>query len=236
VGNNMIILKSELKKAGLNKNCTELKNIFFELGHEVDSYTRFENKQIVVGHVLTCERVAGSDKLNKTTVNVGNEILQIVCGAANVKADIYVLVALPGCELSPDFKIEKREVFGIESNGMICSLPELGFSKHLIPEIYANGIFILENFVGKIGDNGLAAINLDDRIFDLSITANRGDCQSYAGIIQDLAAKTPINHLKQSNSSNFLEKFSENASIIRDPDDAYFYINLMFDNIIIDHK
>ena len=89
---------------------------------------------LVVGHVLTCVDHPDSDHLHITTVDVGSEVLQIVCGAPNIKAGLYVIVALVGAELPGGIKIKKAKVRGVESSGMICSLAELGMEKKYIDE------------------------------------------------------------------------------------------------------
>ena len=94
---------------------------------------------LVVGHVLECEMHPDSDHLHVCKVDVGNEVTQIVCGASNVKKDVKVIVALPGAILPGDFEIKKSKIRGIESNGMICALFELGLEEKN-EETYNKGI------------------------------------------------------------------------------------------------
>src|SRR5690606_23365860 len=142
---------------------------------------------LVVGHVLTCIDHPNSDHLHITTVDVGTEVLQIVCGAPNVAAGQYVIVSKIGAVLPGDFQIKKGMVRGVESNGMICSLKELGFDEKHIPEKYQSGIFVFEDEVTP-GQSALAALGLDGNKLVLGMTANRGDLLSHLGFAHDLGA------------------------------------------------
>src|SRR5699024_11254491 len=94
--------------------------------------------------VETCEPLGGSDHLKKTTVNVGDEILPIVCGAPNVEAGQKVVDAKVGATLPGDFKIKKAKLMGEDSEGMIVSLDDLGFSDSIIPKNAEDGIYLLK--------------------------------------------------------------------------------------------
>ena len=142
---------------------------------------------LAVGHVLTCVDHPDSDHLHITTVDVGEEVLQIVCGAPNIKAGLYVIVALNGCELPGGFKIKKSKIRGVESNGMICSLAELGMEKKYIDEKYASGIYFFEKEV-KPGANPLKELELDDEVIELGLTPNRGDLLSMLGVAYEVSA------------------------------------------------
>lgn len=142
---------------------------------------------LAIGHVLTCVDHPDSDHLHITTVDVGTEVLQIVCGAPNIKAGLYVIVALNGCELPGGFKIKKSKIRGVESNGMICSLAELGMEKKYIDEKYASGIYYFEKDV-KPGDNPLKELELDDEVIELGLTPNRGDLLSMLGVAYEVSA------------------------------------------------
>ena len=99
---------------------------------------------VVVGHVVSKEKHPEADKLNVCQVDVGEEELQqIVCGAPNVDAGQKVIVARPGAKLPGGIKIKKAKLRGQESNGMICSLQELGIEGRLVPKAYAEGIYVL---------------------------------------------------------------------------------------------
>ncbi|MCC5894633.1 MAG: phenylalanine--tRNA ligase subunit beta [Alkalibacterium sp.] len=159
-------------------------------GIEVDSVSEpaKELKQIVVGNVLTADRMEDSDHLNITTVDVGEEDpVQIVCGAPNVKAGQKVVVALPGARLANGMKIKKSKLRGVISNGMICSLDELGFSDSVIPKHSEDGIYVLPQDA-ETGADALPYLGLDDAFIELDITPNRADALSMRGVAFEAGA------------------------------------------------
>ena len=141
---------------------------------------------LVVGEVKTCENHPNSDHLHICSVDIGNEILNIVCGAPNVKAGEKVIVALVGASL-PGGKIKASTVRGVESNGMLCSLQELGVEDRLVDEVYKNGIYLLPEDA-KVGEDAIKYLGLDDTIIDLELTSNRSDLLSMEGVAYDVAA------------------------------------------------
>ncbi len=141
---------------------------------------------IVIGHVLTKEPHPDSDHLNLLTVDVKEEVLNIVCGAPNVEAGQYVIVAKIGCELD-GFTIKKSKIRGYESCGMVCSLQELGIEKKFVEEKYQNGIYYFEDEV-ELGMPGAKALNLDDAVLELGLTPNRGDLLSMLGVAYEMSA------------------------------------------------
>ena len=103
------------------------------VGNEYDEAGPLVNStNLVIGKVLECEMHHDSDHLHVCKVDVGNEVLQIVCGAPNVAKNQKVIVALPGAVLPGDFKIQKSVKRGVESNGMICALYEIGVDKKFL--------------------------------------------------------------------------------------------------------
>ncbi|TCI73192.1 phenylalanine--tRNA ligase subunit beta [Exiguobacterium sp. SH0S7] len=158
-------------------------------GIEVESVTdRSEGlKGLVVGHVLSCAKHPEADKLNVTTVDVGDDSpVQIVCGAPNVAAGQHVIVAKVGARL-PGLKIKKAKLRGVESQGMICSLEELGFEKKQIREDEQDGIHTFREEV-EVGADVISLLDLDDEVIELGLTPNRSDCLSLYGIIHEVAA------------------------------------------------
>lgn len=135
---------------------------------------------IVVGYVEDCKRHPNADKLNVCQVNLGEETLQIVCGAPNVAAGQKVPVATVGTDFGGGFKIKKSKLRGEESNGMICSEAELGISHE------ADGIMELDTDLPNGTPISEYFTNVDVQ-FDLSITPNRPDCLSHTGIAQELS-------------------------------------------------
>jgi phenylalanyl-tRNA synthetase beta chain len=144
---------------------------------------------VVVGKVLTREQHPNADRLSVCTVDIGGESpSQIVCGAANVRADIFVAVATLGTYLpNVDLKIKPAKLRGVESKGMICSLSELGLTKE------SEGIHIFDESVTGALQPGMDVrplLGLDDAILDLTSTANRADALSLVGIAREVAALT----------------------------------------------
>lgn len=155
------------------------------IGLEVDSVTKHRvPKKVVVGYVLECEKHSDADKLSVCQVDVGNgETKQIVCGAKNVQKGQFVPVALPGCILGKNFKIEESTLRGVKSYGMICSSKEIG-----LPEMN-DGILVLDKSIGEleIGKELSEYEQLNDDVIDIELTANRGDCLSVYGVARDLS-------------------------------------------------
>lgn len=145
-------------------------------------------KGVVIGHVLEREQHPNADKLNKCLVDIGAESpVQIICGAPNVDKGQKVAVATVGAVLPGNFKIKKAKLRGEESNGMICSLQELGIEGKLVAKEYSEGIFVFPNDV-TVGEDALEKLNRDDQILELGLTANRGDCLSMLGVAYEVAA------------------------------------------------
>jgi len=142
---------------------------------------------LVVGHVLSRIPHPDSDHLSVCQVDAGTETLQIVCGAPNVAAGQYIILAKIGCELPGGFAIKKSKIRGVESFGMICSLSELGVEKKFIPEEYQNGIYYFSG-QPKPGTSALVALNLHDAVLDLNLTPNRGDLMSMIGVAIEVGA------------------------------------------------
>ena len=158
-------------------------------GIEVEGveYLAEEISNVVVGYVVSKEKHPDAEKLNVCQVNVGEEEnLQIVCGAPNVDAGQYVIVAKVGAKL-PGIKIKKAKLRGVESQGMICSLAELGLSKSVVPKNYQEGIYVFET-EQELGSDVVEVLGLNDYILDLSITPNRADALSIRGLTYELGA------------------------------------------------
>ncbi|MFD2305746.1 phenylalanine--tRNA ligase subunit beta [Enterococcus termitis] len=145
-------------------------------------------KKIVVGEVKECIPHPDSDHLSICQVDIGEEELsQIVCGAPNVKAGIKVIVALPGSRITGNQKIKKGKMRGEVSNGMICSLQELGYSDNVIPKAYADGIYYMPQDAVN-GSDVFSYLDMDDSIIELSITPNRADALSMRGVAYEVGA------------------------------------------------
>ena len=159
------------------------------IGLEVDSLRECRIPSgVVVGRVLSCEKHPDADKLNVTTVDIGSETLQIVCGAKNVAKDQFVCVAKVGAVLGKDFKIKEAKLRGVESNGMICSSSEIGLVDT------NDGIVELDDSIGELilGKELSEYSSLNDDIIEIELTANRGDCLSIHGVARELSSALDI--------------------------------------------
>ena len=162
---------------------------------EVATEEGSEIKNVVVGKLLSVVPHENSDHLVVCQVNVGQEQpIQIVTGAPNVKAGDIVPVALCGAELPNGVKIKKGKLRGVESNGMLCSLGELGLTVHDFPYAIADGIFLIQEDC-QIGQDIHEAIGLNDTSVEFEITSNRPDCLSVTGLAREAAATyhVPLN-------------------------------------------
>ena len=155
---------------------------------EVATEEGSEIKNVVVGKLLSVVPHENSDHLVVCQVDVGQEQpIQIVTGAPNVKAGDIVPVALCGAELPNGVKIKKGKLRGVESNGMLCSLGELGLTVHDFPYAIADGIFLIQEDC-QIGQDIHEAIGLNDTSVEFEITSNRPDCLSVTGLAREAAA------------------------------------------------
>lgn len=158
-----------------------------KVGNEYDSAKKLiDATNLTMGEVLECEMHPDSDHLHVCKVNVGDEVLQIVCGAPNVRKGLKVIVALPGAKL-PGGTISKSMKRGVESNGMLCSIAELGLeSKFLNPED-KDGIHELPADA-PVGEDPIKYMQMDDGVIDFELTANRGDLLSILGMAYEVGA------------------------------------------------
>ena len=145
--------------------------------------------KLVIGHVLTCEPHPDSDHLHVLKVDCGQEgVLDIVCGAPNVCKDARVIVALVGCNLPALGETIKAGVIrGCVSNGMCCSLVELGVDKSVLDESETKGIHLLPEDAPVGERNVLKYLGLDDTVYDINVLANRPDCLSIIGLAREIA-------------------------------------------------
>lgn len=159
-------------------------------GIEVDAVidSSYNMSNVVIGHVVSKDKHPEADKLSICQVNVGaDELQQIICGAPNVDAGQNVIVALPGAVLPGGMKIKKAKLRGEVSNGMICSLQELGVEGKLVPKAYAEGIYVIASDVVP-GTDALDYLHYRDTILELDLTPNRSDALSMLGVAYEVAA------------------------------------------------
>lgn len=187
-------------------------------------------QNVVVGKILEIEKHPNADKLIVTKVDVGNEILQIVTGANNVRVGDIVPIAKDGSTLPNDVHIKKGELRGVESNGMMCACSELNIPVDRYPNQIEHGIMILpQEMESKLGENIVEVLGLEEEILDFEITSNRPDCLSIEGLGRETAISlnTEFKNPRQNLSEMKVENQSEIEGIkvdITAPDLCYRYI------------
>lgn len=144
------------------------------------------NSELLIGRIDKIEKHPEADRLVVCQVDVGDKKLQIVTGAPNVVEDALVIVATDGAKLGNGLEIVTSELRGVKSEGMLCSLDELGYSHNVLPKGASDGILLLDQ--GKPGDSFFQVYGLKDGSMELEITYNRPDCLSMMGIAQEVAA------------------------------------------------
>jgi phenylalanyl-tRNA synthetase beta chain len=165
-----------------------LADLITKAGIEVETmYKLSVATNCVIGHVLEKMKHPEADKLNVCKVDLGNEVAQIVCGAANVAVGQKVIVSKVGATLPGGVKIKAAKLRGVESNGMICSLKELGIENKFVPLEYQSGIYVLDESA-PVGEDALKYLGIDDTILELKLTPNRADALSMLGVAYEVAA------------------------------------------------
>lgn len=216
----------------LAEDMTRVGNEYDYAGNLIDA------SKLVIGEVVSCKEHPDSDHLHVCKVNIGEETLNIVCGAPNVREGLKVIVALDGACLPGDVKIKKGNIRGEESNGMLCSLQELGIENKFLTDKDKDGIHELGNDA-IVGEDPIKYLKLDDSVIDFELTANRGDLLSILGMAYEIGAiydkkvkDIDLSYIEQGedlnnkfsieintdNCSLFLSKKAENVVIKESPD------------------
>src|SRR6476661_7248407 len=186
---------------------------------------------VVLGKIIACEQHPNADKLRICQVDVGSsQALNIVCGAPNARADIYVPVAVVGTFLPTiDLKIKPAKLRGVPSEGMICSLAELGLAKE------SAGIHIFELENPELGSDIRPILGLDDVILDLTATANRADALSMVGVAREVAALTGASlRIPEANGVAIEGKESPGLAVeISEPQGCPIYIGTAIEGVKI---
>ena len=157
------------------------------VGNEYDEAKKLINAtKLIIGEIKECEMHPDSDHLHCCKVDIGNEVLNIVCGAPNARKGLKVIVAQVGAQL-PEITIKKGNIRGQESNGMICSIAELGLEHKFLTDKDKDGIHELPPDA-PIGQDPIKYMKLDDEVIDFDLTANRGDLLSILGMAYEVGA------------------------------------------------
>jgi len=195
-------------------------------GSKVETYDNLKNRihNVVVGKITKIDKHPNAEKLVICQVNVGKENdLQIVTGANNVFEGAIVPVCVDGAILPDGTQIKKGKLRGEVSEGMLCSLGELGLTAHNFPDAIEDGIFII-NFPCELGQNIVDAIGYDDDVYEFEITPNRPDCLSVIGLARETAATyglpfkkhTPkFNEVSDENIEKYLSVTVENSTLCK---------------------
>lgn len=204
----MLISNEWLKEyVTIDDSVSNLAERITRTGIEVDDlidYTK-DIKNLVVGFVKSKEKHPDADKLNVCQVDIGeDEPVQIVCGAPNVDAGQYVIVAKVGGRLPGGIKIKRAKLRGERSEGMICSLQEIGISSNYIPKSFESGIFVFSESQVP-GTDALQALYLDDQVMEFDLTPNRADALSMIGTAYEVAALYNTKMTKPETTSNEFE-------------------------------
>ena len=221
----------------IDVNIKQLAEDMTRVGNEYDSASNLINAtKLVIGQITECEPHPDSDHLHLCKVNIGTEVLDIVCGAPNARRGLKVIVALDGAVL-PEKTIKKGMIRGQESNGMLCSIAELGLEHKFLKPEDSEGIAELGEDA-EIGGEPIKYLQMDDGVIDFELTANRGDLLSILGMAYEAGAiydkkvkdvdlkhkesgedinKTFKTEVKTENCSKLLVKKVENVKIEESP-------------------
>ncbi len=223
----------------IDVDVVKLGDILTMTGSKVETIEQKGNdiKNVVVGKILEIEKHPDADKLVVTKVDVGNEKIQIVTGAKNIKEGDIVPIAKDGSELPGGVKIKKGSLRGVDSYGMMCSIGELNLGLADYPNQIEDGIMILDKSLEKdIGKDIVDILNLKEDIIDFEITSNRPDCFSIEGLGRETAAslnetfKNPRKNIDELNVET--KKELEGLKVdIEAPDLCYRYIARIVKNV-----
>lgn len=228
--------------ADINVEPKELGDILTMTGSKVEAIEQRGNdiKNVVVGKILEIKKHPDADKLVVTKVNIGDEVVQIVTGADNIKEQDIVPIAKDGSELPGGVKIKKGQLRGVDSCGMMCSVGELGLKVEDYPGQIEHGIMILpKDYEQYIGKDIVEVLNLREDIIEFEITSNRPDCFSIEGLGRETAVSLGVPFIaprKNLDSLN-VKKANEIDGLkvdIEAPDLCYRYIARVVENVKIE--
>ena len=216
-----------------DQDLKELAKKVTESGINVEKVITNHIDNLVIGEVVECIDHPDSDHLHVCQVNIKDKTAQIVCGAPNVREGLKVIVALPGAVLPGDFEIKKSKIRGVESNGMICALYELGLEEKT-DEAYARGIEELDNSA-PVGEDPLKYLGLDDTLYELDIHKHRNnDCYYHIGFAYEIGAILNRKVTLPDNSySEVDESIEDKFSLSVETDKCPYYTAKMVTNVEI---
>jgi len=202
-------------------------------GNEYDEAGNLINAtKLIIGEVLECEMHPDSDHLHVCKVNIGNEVLDIVCGAKNCRKGLKVIVALPGAVL-PEKEIKRSEIRGQVSNGMLCSLAELGIDSKFLDAKDKEGIHELP-LDAPVGKDPIEYMGLNDSVIDFDLTANRGDLLSVLGMAYEVGAiydkKVKDIDLSHKDSK---EDLNDSFKVVVNTDNCSIFLAKRVNNVVI---
>src|SRR5574344_1839533 len=186
----MLVSINEISKYVDLKGITpeEIADKLTSAGIEVETIKHLSTAtNLVIGHIIKCDKHPESDHLHVNQVDIGSEVLQIVCGAPNCRLDLKVIVAKDGAKL-PDKEIKKSTIRGIDSCGMLCALNEIGVDPKDLRKEQIEGIEELPEDAPVGETNVLKYLGLDDVILDLSLLANRSDAYSLYNVAKEIGS------------------------------------------------
>jgi len=197
----------------------ELAEEMTHVGNEYDSCEKLiPATNLVIGKVIECSNHPDSDHLHITKVDIGSEVLDIVCGAPNVRKGLKVIVAKVGAKL-PGGEIKASNIRGCASNGMLCSMSELGLDSKFLCESDYSGIYELDSDA-KVGEDPIKYLELDDEVIDFELTSNRGDLLSILGMAYEVGAiygtkvkDIDLSHKEEGNIDFNLKVETDNCSL-----------------------
>lgn len=211
----------------------ELAEKMTAVGNEYDSAKKFiDATNLVIGKVEECVEHPDSDHLHVCQVNIGDKILQIVCGAPNVRKGLKVIVALDGAKL-PGGEIKKSSIRGVESNGMLCSIAELGIDNKFLKESDKAGIHELSEDA-PIGKDPIEYMGWNDGVIDFELTANRGDLLSIIGMAYEVGAiyDKKVKEINVTHKENS-KKVNDNFNVEVNTENCSLFLAKKVENITI---
>ena len=216
-----------------DQNLRELAVKITKAGINIEKVITNHIDNLVIGEVIECKMHPDSDHLHVCLVNVGDDVKQIICGASNVRDGLKVIVALPGAILPGNVEIKKSKIRGVESNGMLCALFELGLEEKT-EETYNKGIYEVDS-KAKVGSDAMKYLKLDDTLYELDVHKHRNnDCYYHIGFAYEIGAilNRPVT-LPDDKTKPIKEEVKNHFSLKVDTDKCSYYLAKMVTNVKI---